>query len=126
MGGIVREKASGPSSLTLSLPISRARLLGVRAGVGVLEAIALGVVPWTTIFLVSSLARMPILISQVAFYVMLLVGGGLAYFSMAVLVFFLVGSAETTPAVGFCVVILASSAFRVLLPPFFTYWVVTS
>ena len=30
MGGIVREKASGTSLITLSLPVSRARLLGVR------------------------------------------------------------------------------------------------
>ena len=86
MGGIVRERAIGTSSLTLSLPVSRARLMGIRVGTGVLEAIALAVVPWTAVFLVSSLARMPILISQVGFYVLLLVGGGTAYFAMAVLV----------------------------------------
>jgi len=68
MGGIVREKAIGTASLTLSLPVSRARILGVRVGMGVLQAIALGGVPWATIFLISSVARMPILISQVAFY----------------------------------------------------------
>ena len=125
MGGIVREKAIGTSSLTLSLPISRARLLGVRAGVGVLEAIALGVVPWTTIFLVSSLARMPILISQVAFYVMLLVGGGLAYFSMAVLVSSLVEGEYTTPAVAFGVVLLTAIAFDAWLRPFNLWRLVT-
>ena len=86
MGGIVRERAIGTSSLTLSLPVSRARLLGIRIGMGVLEAIALAVVPWTTIFLVSSFSRMPILITQVGFYVLLLIGGGSAYFAMAVLV----------------------------------------
>src|SRR2546423_510321 len=64
MGGIVREKATGASLLTLSLPVSRALLLGVRVGVGVLEAIILAVVPWTAIFLVSSHAGMPILVAQ--------------------------------------------------------------
>jgi ABC-2 type transport system permease protein len=125
MGGIVREKAIGTSSLTLSLPVSRARLLGVRAGVGVLEAIALGVVPWTTIFLVSSLARMPILISQVGFYVMLLVGGGLAYFAMAVLVSSLVEGEYTTPAVAFGVVLLTAIAFDAWLRPFNLWRLVT-
>jgi ABC-2 type transport system permease protein len=54
MGGIVREKAIGTSSLTLALPVSRARLLGVRVGMGVLQAIVLGVMPWVAVFLVSS------------------------------------------------------------------------
>src|SRR5207244_7523565 len=67
---------------TCALPI----LLGVRIAVGVLEAIALGVGPWVTIFFVSSAAGMPVLLRQVEFYVLLLVGGGLAYFAMAILV----------------------------------------
>jgi len=69
-------------------------------------------------FLVSSLARMPILISQVAFYVMLLVGGGLAYFSMAVLVSSWVEGEYTTPAVAFVVVLLTAIAFDAWLRPF--------
>src|SRR5271170_3862975 len=38
MGGIIREKAIGTSSLTLALPVSRARLVSVRAEMGVVEA----------------------------------------------------------------------------------------
>jgi hypothetical protein len=53
MGGIVREKAVGTSSLTLALPVSRAHLLGVRVGMGVLQASALGVVPWVAVFFLS-------------------------------------------------------------------------
>jgi ABC-2 type transport system permease protein len=125
MGGVVREKATGTSSLTLSLPVSRAHLLGVRVGVGVLEAIALGVVPWTTIFLVSSLARMPILISQVGFYLLLLLGGGLAYFAMAVLVSSLIEGEYTAPAVAFGVVLLAAIIFDAWLRPFNLWRLVT-
>jgi ABC-2 type transport system permease protein len=125
MGGVVREKATGISSLTLSLPVSRAHLLGVRVGVGVLEAIALGVVPWTTIFLVSSLARMPILISQVGFYLLLLLGGGLAYFAMAVLVSSLIEGEYTAPAVAFGVVLLAAIIFDAWLRPFNLWRLVT-
>jgi ABC-2 type transport system permease protein len=125
MGGIVREKATGTSSLTLSLPVSRARLLGVRVGVGVLEAIALGVVPWSAIFVVSSLARMPILASQVEFYVMLLIGCGLTYFAMAVLVSSLVEGEYTAPAVAFGVVLLSAIMFDAWLRPFNLWRLVT-
>ena len=125
MGGIVREKSTGASSLTLSLPVSRARLLGVRVGVGVLEAIVLGVVPWSAIFAVSSLARMPIMISQVEFYVMLLIGGGLTYFAMAVLVSSLVEGEYTAPAVAFGVVLLSAIIFDSWLRPFNLWRLVT-
>jgi len=118
MGGIVRERAIGTSSLTLSLPVSRARLLGIRVGVGVLEAIALAVVPWATVFLVSSLARMPILISQVGFYVLLLIAGGSAYFAMAILVSSLVESEYTAPAVAFGLMLLTAIVFDAWLRPF--------
>jgi len=43
MGGIVREGAIGTAAPTLALPVSRARLQGVRVGMGVLQAIALAV-----------------------------------------------------------------------------------
>src|SRR5258708_2607757 len=118
MGGIVRERAIGTSSLTLSLPVSRARLLGIRIGMGIFEAIALGVVPWTTIFLVSFLARMPILISQVGFYVLLLLGGGLAYFAMAVFVSSFVGGEYPGPSGGFGRGALEGVGFGGWLRPF--------
>jgi ABC-2 type transport system permease protein len=125
MGGIVRERAIGTSSLTLSLPVSRACLLGIRVGMGVLEAIALAVAPWTTIFLVSSLSRMPILITQVGFYVLLLIGGGLAYFAMAVLVSSLVEGEYTAPAVAFGLVLLTAIVFDAWLRPFNLWRLVT-
>jgi ABC-type transport system involved in multi-copper enzyme maturation permease subunit len=125
MGGIVREKSTGASSLTLSLPVSRARLLGVRVCVGVLEAIVLVVVPWSAIFVVSSLARMPIMISQVESYVMLLIGGGLTYFAMAVLVSSLVEGEYTAPAVAFGVVLLSAIMFDSWLRPFNLWRLVT-
>lgn len=125
MGGIVRERAIGTSSLTLSLPVSRARLLAIRAGMGVLEAIVLAVVPWTTVFLVSSLARMPISITQVVFYVLLLIGGGLAYFAMAVLVSSLVEGEYTAPAVAIGLVLLSAIIFDAWLRPYNLWRLVT-
>jgi len=111
MGGIVCEKALGTSSLTLALPVSRRRLLGVRVMMGVLEATVLGVVPWVAVFLVSFIAKKPISIFQVASYVLLLVGGGLVYFALAILVSSLVSGEYTAPAVAFGIVLLAAMMF---------------
>src|ERR1700722_17482968 len=43
MGGLLREKALGVSTFSLSLPVSRARLFGVRVALGILQAAALAV-----------------------------------------------------------------------------------
>lgn len=118
MGGIVREKAIGTSSVTLALPVSRARLLRVRIAMGAFEAIVLGVVPWLAVFVVSSIARKPILIIQVASYVLLLVAGGLVYFAMAVLVSSLVSGEYTAPALAFGIVLLAAMLFDAWLRQF--------
>jgi ABC-2 type transport system permease protein len=125
MGGIVREKAVGTSSLTLALPVSRAHLLGVRVGMGVLQASALGVVPWVAVFFLSSLAKRPILINQVFSYVLLLVGGGLVYFAMAVLVSSLVAGEYTAPALAFGVVLLGAIVFDSWLRQFNVWRLVT-
>ena len=107
MGGIVHEKAVGTSSLSLSFPVSRGRLQHTRVGVGILEAVVLGVVPWLTIFMVSVHANMPVLITQVGFYVALLVSGGLVYYAMAILVSSLIEGAYTAPAVAIGLVFLS-------------------
>jgi len=125
MGGLLREKAAGTSSLTLSLPVSRAHLLGVRIAVGILEAITLGIVPWVTIFLVSCAGGMPVLFRQVAFYALLLVAGGLVYFAMAVLVSSLVEGEYTAPAVAFGLVFLAAILFDAWLRRFNLWRLVT-
>lgn len=125
MGGIVREKAVGTSSLTLSLPVRRATLLGARVGVGLAEAIALGVLPWLTVFVISAWAKMPILITQVGSYVLLLVGGGLVYFAMAVLVSSLVSGEYTAPALAFGVVLLTAILFDNWLRRFNVWRLVT-
>jgi ABC-type transport system involved in multi-copper enzyme maturation permease subunit len=100
MGGVVHEKAIGTSSLTLSLPVSRGRLHRTRVGVGLLEAVVLGVVPWLTIFMVSVHANMPVLLTQIGFYVALLVSGGLVYYAMGILVSSLIEGAYTATAVA--------------------------
>jgi ABC-type transport system involved in multi-copper enzyme maturation permease subunit len=125
MGGIVREKLIGTSSLTLSLPVSRARLLSVRVGMGVMQAVALAVAPWITVCVILWLAHKPIGIDQIGSYVLLLIGGGLAYFGMAVLVSSLVAGEYTAPALAIGVVLLAATVFDAWLRSFNLWRLVT-
>jgi ABC-2 type transport system permease protein len=118
MGGLVREKAVGASSFTWVLPVSRAYLVGVRIVTCFLETIVLGIVPWLAIFLVSSLTHMPILFTQVCFYILILIGGGSLYFALAVLVSSLVSGEYTAPAVAFGLVFASTIATDVWLRPF--------
>lgn len=125
MGGIVREKAIGTSSFTLAFPVSRTRLMAVRVGMGMLQSIVLALVPWATVFAVSSAAKMPILVTQVAFYCLLLVGGGLVYFALAILISSLVSGEYTAPAVAFGVVLSSAVLFDVWLQRFNVWRLVT-
>jgi ABC-2 type transport system permease protein len=108
MGGIIREKAIGTSSLTLALPVGRMRLLISRIGIGLLEAIVLGLLPWLAVVTEMSIVNKPIPISQVTSYVVLLVAGGLVFFAMGVLVSSLVGGEYTAPALAFGIVLLVA------------------
>ena len=125
MGGIVREKAFGTSSLTLALPVTRVRLLGVRVALGTVQAIVLAVGPWIAAFFVSTFARKPILLNQVSSYVLLLVGGGLVYFAMAILVSSLVAGEYTAPAIAFGLVLLGAIVFDAWLRQFNVWRLVT-
>jgi ABC-2 type transport system permease protein len=118
MGGLVREKAVGVSTFTLSLPVSRARLFAVRVAMGIFQAAALAVLPWCAVFLASTMAGLPIRLSQMLFYIFLIFGGGLAYLAMAILVSSFVEGEYTAPAISFGVVLLTAIAFDAWLRPF--------
>ena len=125
MGGIVREKALGTSSLTLSLPVSRTRLLAVRVALGVVQSIVLAVVPWVTIFFVSRQVGVRVNITQVGIYILLLAGGGMVYFAMAILISSLVAGEYTAPALAFGVVLLAAIGFDMWLRRFNVWRLIT-
>jgi ABC-2 type transport system permease protein len=104
MGGLLREKAAGTSAFTLALPVSRARLATVRICTGLVQAFVLAIIPWITMFSVGSMAGKTHSISQAAYYVILLLGGGMPFFAMAVLVSSLIAGEYTAPVVSFGVV----------------------
>jgi ABC-2 type transport system permease protein len=99
MGGLLREKATGTSSFTLALPVSRARLMGVRILSGFIQSIALAVVPWGSMFLVASVTGLANSLTQALFHVVLLIGGGVIFFAAAVLTSSVIEGEYTAPAV---------------------------
>jgi hypothetical protein len=99
MGGLLREKAIGTSSFTLSLPVSRTRLLRVRILSGFLQAMALVIIPWGIMFLVAIATGLANSFTQALFHVVLLAGGGTVFFALAVLTSSVIEREYTAPAV---------------------------
>ena len=110
MGGLLREKATGSSSFTLALPVSRVRLMMVRLGTGLIQAFLLAIVPCVAMFSVNSIFGKTHSVSQAAYYLVLLLGGGLLFFAMAVLVSSVIGGEYTAPVVSFGAVIVTAVA----------------
>ena len=107
MGGLLREKAVGVSSLTLALPVSRKRLVISRVGVGVLETACLGAAPWLVMLCVTYFyLRQPISWSLTGYLLMGLLVGGLLLYAMAVLTSSVIEGEYTAPVVAFGIFVL--------------------
>ena len=100
MGGLVRERAAGTAPFTLALPVSRGRLMAVRVSMGLLQAIALAMVPWCAMFLIGGLTGKAHSIPQAVFHLALLAGGGMVFFGTALLISSLVEGEYTAPVVS--------------------------
>ncbi len=121
MGGLLRERATGSCAFTLALPVSRTRLTMVRICTGLAQAILLAIVPWIAMFSVGSIFGKTHSVSQTAYYLVLLLGGGAVFFGMAVLISSLISGEYTAPVVSFGAVVvtavaLSSAALRPYSP----------
>jgi len=110
MGGLLREKATGSSTFTLALPVSRKRHMMVRICTGLIQAAMLAIIPWVAMFSVGGIFGKTHSVSQAAYYLVLLLGGGLLFFAMAVLLSSLIGGEYTAPVVSFGAVIITAVA----------------
>jgi ABC-2 type transport system permease protein len=119
MGGIVREKAVGASSFTLALPVSRRRLMWTRIVFGLAQSAILGLVPWSAMFLIGSVAGRSLAIGQAVTYLTVMFAAGLTFFAVAVFTSSLLEGEYTAPMVAFGTLI----AFAIALndPPLRTY-----
>lgn len=106
-GGLLRERQVGSSSFTLTLPVSRVRLIAVRVGTGLLQTIALAVTPWIVNIAISVFRRTPFSLHQAACCILFLAGGGMVWFAAALLVSSLVENEYTAAAVTYALVVLS-------------------
>jgi hypothetical protein len=109
MGGLLREKAVGAASFTLALPVSRARMMGVRVAVSLVQSAALIVIPWIVMFAIGSLFGKTHSVSQALYHVVLLAGGGVLYYAIALLASSVVEGEYTAPIVSFGIVVVLAS-----------------
>ena len=84
-GGLLRENARGTAALSLSLPVSRRRLTGARAAVGLLQMAVLAFLPSFLIPALSPFVRESYPISAALHFGLLRVICGMAFFAMAFL-----------------------------------------
>lgn len=106
LGGLSRESAQGAAGFTLSLPVSRRRIVGVRAAVGGLEIAALGLIPAVSIPALSILIGKPYPVGQALSHALLMVLGGVVFFGLGVMLSTLIESEHTPALVGVAFVAL--------------------
>jgi len=100
VGGLLRERDFGTAGFTLVLPVSRLRLVWVRAGLGLVEVVALSLLPALLIPALSSLTGQWYPWSQALQFAALWAVGGALMFMVGFLASSLFGGEYTAPVVG--------------------------
>jgi ABC-2 type transport system permease protein len=95
LGGLLRERDLGTSGFTLALPVTRLRLLAVRAAAGLLELAALAILPVVVIAALSPIAHIQYPLSQTLRFAVLWVAAGSTLFAAAFLCSSLMGGEYT-------------------------------
>lgn len=85
VGGLATEASRGSALWTLSLPMTRRRLLGVRAGLGAVELLALAVVPSLLVWALSPIVGQRYPLADVFAYSLMTFTGGMFFYGLAVL-----------------------------------------
>ena len=85
VGGVVTETSRGSALWTLSLPVSRARLLGARAVVGALELLALALVPSLLIPVFSPAVGEHYPLADALVYPLMVYAGGMVFYTLSLL-----------------------------------------
>ncbi|HEY1947508.1 MAG TPA: hypothetical protein VGG97_10910 [Bryobacteraceae bacterium] len=85
LGGLQRERAHGSAGFTLALPISRLRLMIVRTAIGLLEILALSLLPVVLIPVLSRFVGESYPLPQALQFCVLWIGIGSAVFAFAFL-----------------------------------------
>jgi ABC-2 type transport system permease protein len=113
-GGLSRENAQGTAGFTLSLPVSRRRMVCVRAAVGCIEVATLGLIPALVIPALSVFIGKPYPAFQALSHALLMVLGGLVFFGLGVLLSTAIESEHTPALIGVALVVV----FYFILGPY--------
>lgn len=119
-GSLLQERRQGTAALALVLPVSRFRLLGIRAAVGVLEFVALCLVPAVVIPLVSFAVGAPYPFSSALHFALLWIICGSSFFAMSFL-FSSVFAGEYTAVTASIVAILTYYYVTTYTPSLFRW-----
>lgn len=103
-GGVVAESARGTALWTLALPVSRRRLLGVRAAVGALELLALAVLPSLLVPVFSLAIGKSYPAGASLAYALIMFGGGLVFYTFTLLLSNVFGDQMKPIIIGLAVV----------------------
>jgi ABC-2 type transport system permease protein len=109
MGGILRERAMGTSNFTLALPVSRVRLMLARVGTGALQALALALIPWGSMYTIAGIWGKDFSMAQAAFHLALLIFGGTAVFAIPVLVSSIISGEYTAPMLSLGILLVVAT-----------------
>ena len=95
LGGLLREHDLGTSAFTLALPVTRLRLVAVRAAIGLLELAALAVLPAIVIAALSPVSHIHYPASQTLRFAVLWLAAGSTLFGASFLCSSLMGGEYT-------------------------------
>lgn len=104
LGGLLRERSAGTSAFSLSLPVRRSTHILARAGVGAIEAIALGFIPGLIVAVLSPLAGFSYPLSQSFIFGALLVTAGIVFYALGFLLSHLLGGEYAAPGVALALI----------------------
>jgi ABC-type transport system involved in multi-copper enzyme maturation permease subunit len=85
VGGVVTESSRGTALFTLSLPVTRRRMLAVRAATGAIELALLALVPSLLIPLFSLVIGESYSPAKIIVYVLMTIIGGAVFFALSIL-----------------------------------------
>jgi ABC-2 type transport system permease protein len=112
LGGIGRERATGVATFTLSLPVTRNRLVLTRAAVATVEASVTALLPCLLIPLCSAMTGYRYPLAQSFAFGVLLAVGGLVFVCLSLLLSSLFDGEYTAFVFGICAIAIVFFAFK--------------
>lgn len=113
-GGLFKERAQGSAGFTLSLPVSRGRLFGVRAGLGLIEITILGLIPAILLPLLSVFIEKNYPVYQGVSHSLLMILAGIVFYSFGTLLSTVIEGEQTPALIGVASIV----AFYFVLGPY--------